>query len=92
MKEQQIEAALKAGIEAMGGLCWKLVCPGVAGVPDRICLMGSRVVFVEVKAPGEKPRPIQTRRIQQLRDQGFEVVVLDSLGGIGVVADALRAS
>lgn len=92
MKEQHIERVLKARIESLGGICWKLVCPGVAGVPDRICLMDGRIVFVEVKAPGEKPRPIQSRRIQQLRDQGFQVVVLDCLGGIEEVADALRAS
>lgn len=92
MKEQHIERVLKARIESLSGICWKLVCPGVAGVPDRICLRGGSVVFVEVKAPGEKPRPIQSRRIQQLRDQGFHVIVLDDIDGIEEVADALRAS
>ena len=92
MKEQHIERVLKARVEALGGLCWKLVCPGTTGVPDRICLVGGRVVFVEVKAPGEKPRPIQTRRIQQLRDQGFQVTVLDSVDGIEAVTDALQAA
>lgn len=92
MREQHIEAVLKAHIEALGGLCWKLVCPGTTGVPDRICMVGGRVVFVEVKAPGEKPRPIQTRRIQQLRDLGFHVIVLDDIDGIEEVADVLRAS
>lgn len=92
MREQHIEAVLKARVEALGGLCWKLVCPGTTGVPDRMCLMGGRVVFVEVKAPGEKPRPIQTRRIQQLRDLGFQVTVLDSLDGIEEVACALQTS
>ena len=92
MREQHIEAVLKARVESLGGICWKLVCPGVVGVPDRMCLMGSRVVFVEVKAPGEKPRPIQNRRIQQLRDLGFQVIVLDDLDGIEVVARALQAS
>ncbi len=57
-----------------------------------MCLVGGRVVFVEVKAPGEKPRPIQTRRIQQLRDQGFQVTVLDSVDGIEEVARALQTS
>lgn len=92
MREQQIEAVLKARVEALGGLCWKLVCPGTTGVPDRICLVGGRVVFVEVKAAGEKPRPIQTRRIQQLRDLGFQVLVLDSLDGVEAVTDALQAA
>ena len=92
MKERDIEQALKARIEALGGVCWKLVCPGTTGVPDRVCLMGGRIVFVEVKAPGESPRPIQQRRIAQLRDLGFTVMVIDTLAGIEGVADALQAA
>lgn len=55
-------------------------------------MVGGRVVFVEVKAPGEKPRPIQNLRIQQLRNLGFHVTVLDSLDGIEEVARALQTS
>ena len=33
--------------------------------------------FVEVKAPGAKPRPLQERRHEQLRKLGFQVSVLD---------------
>ncbi|MDU1521624.1 MAG: VRR-NUC domain-containing protein, partial [Actinomyces sp.] len=47
MNERTIEAKLKKAVEASGGLCWKLVCPGTTGVPDRICLMRNRAVFVE---------------------------------------------
>ena len=92
MNEHHIEAQLKKAIEASGGLCWKLVCPGTTGVPDRICLMGGRIVFVEVKAPGQTPRPIQSRRIKQLRGLGFTVMVIDSLDGVEEVADALRTA
>ena len=92
MKERHIERALKARIEALGGVCWKLVCPGTSGVPDRLCLMGGRIVFVEVKAPGQQPRPIQHRRIQQLRDLGFTVMIIDTMDGIEEVADALRTA
>lgn len=92
MKERDIEQALKARIVALGGVCWKLVCPGTVGVPDRVCLMGGRIVFVEVKAPGETPRPIQSHRIKQLRDLGFTVKVIDTLAGIEEVADALRTA
>lgn len=92
MKERGIEQALKARVVALGGVCWKLVCPGTTGVPDRLCLMGGRIVFVEVKAPGQTPRPIQQRRITQLQDLGFIVMVIDSLAGIEEVADALRTA
>ena len=92
MNEHHIEAQLKKAVEASGGLCWKLVCPGTSGVPDRLCLMGGQVVFVEVKAPGKKPRPIQRRRMNQLRQQGFTALVVDSMDGIQEVLDALSAA
>ena len=92
MNERTIEHQLKKAIEASGGLCWKLVCPGTTGVPDRICLMRNRAVFVELKASGKKPRPIQVRRMNQLRDQGFQTFVVDSVDGIEEVLDALSAA
>lgn len=92
MNEHHVEAQLKKAIEASGGLCWKLVCPGTTGVPDRICLMNSRAVFVELKAPGKQPRPIQVHRMSQLRDQGFQTFVVDSVDGIKGVLDALHAA
>ncbi|MEW6956254.1 VRR-NUC domain-containing protein [Trueperella pyogenes] len=92
MNEKTIEAQLKKAVEASGGLCWKLVCPGTSGVPDRICLMRNWAVFVELKAPGQKPRPIQQHRMNQLRDQGFQTFVVDSVDGIREVLDALSAA
>lgn len=92
MNERTIEHQLKKAIEASGGLCWKLVCPGTTGVPDRICLMNSRAVFVELKAAGKQPRPIQQRRMNQLREQGFTALVVDSVDGIQEVLDALSAA
>ena len=92
MNERTIEAKLKNAVETSGGLCWKLVCPGTTGVPDRICLMNSRAVFVELKAPGKQPRPIQQHRMNQLRDQGFQTFVVDSMDGIQEVLDALSAA
>ena len=92
MNERTIEHQLKKAVEASGGLCWKLVCPGTSGVPDRICLMDSRAVFVELKAAGKQPRPIQQRRMNQLREQGFTALVVDSVDGIQEGLDALSAA
>lgn len=92
MNEHHTEQALKTAVEADGGLCWKLTCPGTTGVPDRICLKAGRAVFIELKSPGKKPRPIQRRRIAQLRAQEFPVFVIDSPNQIGGVLDALSAA
>ena len=78
MREKQIEQKLVRAVKARGGICPKLVCPGMDGMPDRIVLIpGGRMAFVEVKAPGKEPRPLQTHRHQQLRALGFPVFVLD---------------
>ena len=37
--EREIEAKLIGAVNRHGGMCLKWVCPGWAGVPDRIVLM-----------------------------------------------------
>ena len=50
--EKEIEQALVKIVERHGGQCLKWVCPGRAGVPDRICFMPcGRVYLVETKRP-----------------------------------------
>lgn len=50
--EKQIEKKLVDEVDLRGGMCLKWVCPGHAGVPDRILLLpGGRVIFVETKRP-----------------------------------------
>ena len=79
MREKIIEEKLIKAVQQNGGVCWKFTSPGTAGVPDRIVLMpGGRIAFVEVKAPGEKPRPLQLSRHKLLRRLGFLVYVLDA--------------
>lgn len=78
MREKQIEHNLVMAVKAAGGICPKLVSPGTDGMPDRMILLPQgRIGFVEVKAPGKKPRPLQERRHKQLRELGFRVFILD---------------
>lgn len=83
MEESKIEKRLKKEIELIGGKALKFVSPGMSGVPDRIILLPhGRIVFIELKAPGKKPRPIQIKRIKELKDLGFDVRVIDSIDGV----------
>ena len=78
MREKQIEHSLVMAVKAAGGMCPKLVSPGADGMPDRMILLPKgHIGFVEVKAPGKKPRPLQERRHKQLRELGFKVFILD---------------
>lgn len=86
-----MEAKLVDAVKTAGGVCWKFTSPGTAGIPDRIVLLPSgRIGFVEVKASGEKPRPLQRLRIRTLRRLGFKAFVLDTPEQIGGIIDAIQ--
>ncbi len=89
MREKETEMRLVRAVKASGGICPKLVSPGFDGMPDRMVLLpGGHTGFVEVKAPGRKPRPLQARRHEQLMALGFRVYVLDSAEQIpGVIRE-----
>lgn len=93
MKEATIERKLVSAAKLRGGICPKWVSPGYDGVPDRIVLLqGGKIGFVEVKAPGEKPRPLQLARHNRLRQLGFKVYILDRTDQIGVILDDIQSS
>ena len=76
MREKAIEHKLVKAVKAEGGMCPKLVSPGTDGMPDRMVLLPeAHIGFVEVKAPGEKPRPLQVSRHAQPGQLGFTVSV-----------------
>ena len=71
--EREIEQKLVKLVNAAGGLCLKWVCPGWAGVPDRIVLLPrGRIVFVELKRPkGGRLSKQQEWWAAKLTDLGF---------------------
>ena len=80
MREKIIERKLVEAVKKMGGIAPKFVSPGLDGVPDRIILLPmARIAFAEIKAPGEKMRPLQVRRKRQLEQLGFSVYCVDSV-------------
>ena len=79
MLEKTIERHLVQKAREKGGLAIKWVAPAMAGVPDRVVFFpGGRIVFVELKAPGQKQTPIQVRVTKMLIDLGADVRVIDS--------------
>lgn len=93
MLESSIESRLRQEAKKRGGLALKFVSPGINGVPDRIVLLpGGRMAFIELKAPGKKPRALQEKRMKQLRRLGFSVYVLDCMEGIGGILDEIQST
>ncbi len=79
MREQEIEMQLVRAVKNMGGRAVKFMSPGFDGMPDRLVLLpGGKCGFVEVKAPGKKPRALQLVRHEMLKSWGFKVYVADA--------------
>lgn len=93
MREKIIEQKLVTAVKKHGGICPKFVSPSFDGMPDRLVLLPvGRFAFVEVKAPGEKPRPLQLARHGMLQKLGYRVYVLDDVNQIGGILDEIRAT
>lgn len=93
MREREIERKLVSAVKSRGGICPKFVSPGFDGMPDRVVLLPhGKFGFVEVKRPGEKPRPLQIARHRLLRKLGFLVFVLDEEEQIGGMIDEIQSA
>lgn len=87
MLESKLEQKLIAHIKKLGGIAYKFTSPNRRGVPDRLCVMpNGRVLFVELKAPGKAPTPLQQHEHCLLRALGHTVLLIDSLEAIYAIA------
>ena len=93
VREKEIEQKLVKAVKALDGLCIKFTSPGMDGVPDRLVLMPKgKIAFIELKATGKKPRPLQIKRMEQLMKLGFPCFVLDDIKLIGGMLDEIQSS
>lgn len=88
--ESEIEKYLVRKVKQTGGLCYKWTSPGIIGVPDRIVLKNKKIIFVELKRKGARPRPSQLVQIGKIENQGFEVRVIDSKEKVDKLIEELR--
>lgn len=89
--EKEVEKYLVQYAHKNDILTYKLVSPGNSGVPDRIFVnRGGMVRFVEVKAPGKKPRPLQQSVFAKLANHGQPVLIIDTKGDAELFIDQFR--
>lgn len=94
-EENRIEKHLIRCVKDRGGLCFKLISPGSSGVPDRIVLLPKYVpMFIELKAPGQKPRPLQEAVMKMIQSTGCccHVTWLDSIAAVNALMDMYDVS
>ena len=81
--EKLVERKLVELVKINNGMCIKLLCDQLTGLPDRMCLFPNhKIVFVELKTTGQKPKRIQLFIHGKLRALGFRVEVIDSIEGV----------
>lgn len=80
MAEKDIERFLVNGVKKQGGVAYKFVSPGNAGVPDRLIVMpGGKIYFVELKTEKGVPTVLQCRQMDRLFSLGCDVTLLQGL-------------
>lgn len=82
MRERDIENYLVKCVNAVGGEVRKVRWIGRRGAPDRCVMLPGKTLWVELKAPGEKVKPHQSREHERMRRLGQRVEVADSLADI----------
>ncbi len=88
--EKDIERRLVREVRKRGGWCLKWVCPGWAGVPDRIVLLpGGDIVFVELKRPGGRLGPLQRAWAKRLIRLGCVYWDIWSMDDVELFCDAV---
>lgn len=91
MREAEVEQKLREATKQAGGRAYKFTSPGNSGVPDRLVVLpGGHIGFVEVKRPGERPRALQKRQMEQLTALGCYTVVVDHPDQIQTVLESIR--
>ena len=62
--------------EAKGYLVLKLIRLNLNGFPDLMCLRDGNVIFIESKEANDTLKPLQEKRIKELKRIGFDAFVM----------------
>lgn len=81
IRERDVEAHLVSKVKEAGGEVRKCKWIGRRGAPDRVVFLKG-TYWVELKAPGEKPRSDQLREHKRMGAQEAYVYVLDSFEAV----------
>lgn len=79
IRERDIEKKVTDWAKKNSWLTYKFVSPSNRGVPDRVFIRAGIIIWIEFKAPGKKPTPLQAVTIKKMQAQGCEVYVCDSV-------------
>lgn len=78
MKESELERKVVKHCKERGILCYKFSSPSHRGVPDRTLIRAGRILFLELKAIGNRPTALQLHELAKLREQGMTATWCDN--------------
>lgn len=78
IREKDVERKVVAYCKKQGLVTYKFTSPSYAGVPDRIIMGNSRILFLELKKPGGVSTPLQTREQQRISCAGIPCAMADN--------------
>lgn len=78
LTEAKIEAKINRFCKKHRIYCRKFKSASQRGVPDRIYAFNRKIVFVELKRPGNKPTALQLRELRLLTEVGIPATWADS--------------
>lgn len=90
IRERDIEKAFTAQVKAAGGEIRKVRWIGRKGAPDRVVMLNGMTIWVEFKAPGERPNSQQASEHRRMRKMGMLVLVIDHFVVVDAVIDNLK--
>jgi len=91
VKEATIERYLCDRVKELGGIAYKFRSPARKHVPDRmVVLPGGIAAWIEVKAPGEVPRPGQWRELYRLQELGHWATYVDTKARVDAYLELIR--
>lgn len=91
MLERDLEKWAKRKAREVGWWVRKFTSPGNRSAPDDIFAMIGRVFWVEFKALGKKPTPLQEEEHKVMREHGLTVYVCDSKADFLHILEVERA-
>lgn len=71
MSENIVRGRIKRKLHQKGWWVIKITLASIGGWPDLLCLRMGRIVFIEVKAEGKRPSPLQYAILEKLSSYGF---------------------
>lgn len=88
MTEKAVEMPVVARAEKAGYFVRKVQWPGRIGAPDRVFIKDGRVVWIEFKDAGKRPRKSQELEHDRMKAAGAEIYwcdnVLEALQILGI--------